>query len=113
MFRKYSSVTPWILVALLVGVLIGTYAAPAGALPGLSSRTDPAYSYGSYTESDTVNFAGGPSRQIQVTTGGALALVDLDDNVVTHTVADGAILNLVAKRINATGTDAAGFLVLH
>lgn len=104
------------LVALLAGILIGSLAAPVGAVPGLSSRTDPAYSYGTYAASDTVDFIKGPSRQIIVPSGGgALALVDLDGNVVvTPEFAEGTVLSVVAKRINETDSTATGpYFVKH
>lgn len=81
---------------------------------GLSSQRDPAENYATYTASDTVNFAGGPSRRIIVTTGGIVQLVKKDGTVVaTPTLADGTVLDVVAIRINQTSTGASGFFVLH
>ncbi len=81
---------------------------------GLASKLDPAENYATYTASDSTDFAGGPSRQIIVCTGGIVQLVKPDGTVVpTPTLPDGAVLNVVAKRINSTSTGASGFFVLH
>ena len=81
---------------------------------GLSSQRDPAENYATYTASDSADFAGGNSRQIIVCVGGIVQLVKPDGTVVaTPSLPDGTVLNVVAKRINATSTGASGFFVLH
>lgn len=116
MFRKFAPVTPWIIVALLVGVLVGTYAVPAGAVPGISSQRDPSPSWELYTASNSTNFAR-LSRAVYVKTAGDVALVDADGTaVVWPSVPAGAVLPVVAKRINATGSTNTGsgeFVILY
>lgn len=50
---------------------------------------------------------------IYVGVAGNVALVDKDDVVITYAASAGAILPVLAKRINATGTTATGLVGLR
>ncbi len=84
------------------------------AVPNISSFTDPSVKREAHTASDTVNATGGLSRSVYVGTGGDLVEVDADGNTTPWTnVPTGAFLPIRAKRINATGTTASGFVFLY
>ena len=78
---------------------------------GLSSQRDPAEDYGTYTAGEDFRK---PSRQIQVMTGGIVQLRKKDGTVEpTPELPDGWVLNVVATKIETSGTTASGFFVLH
>lgn len=66
------------------------------------------------TPSDTVGFTRGVCNGIYVGGTGAIALVMMDDSVVTlAAVPAGVILPFIAKRVNATGTAATNIVALY
>jgi len=66
------------------------------------------------TPSDVTNFTRGVCNGIYVGGTGAIAMVMMDDTVVTlAAVPAGIILPFLAKRVNATGTAATNLVALY
>lgn len=55
---------------------------------------------------------GAPPAALYIGTGGTIVCQGQDDVDVTFTVADGTVLNIMAKRVKASGTDATGIVAL-
>ena len=79
-----------------------------------ASLIAPARRYATLTPSDTVDFANGICRAIYVGGGGDVAAVREDGTVVVFSnVQSGAMLPIMARRVNATATTATLMDVLY
>jgi hypothetical protein len=77
------------------------------------SLSDPAKSFAAITPDDVTNFPGGIARTIYVGGSGDVAVVGADDVAVVFVGAQGGgELNVICKRINATGTTATDLVAL-
>jgi hypothetical protein len=74
--------------------------------------TSPADRYEAITPSDTVDLKV-RGRSLFVGVAGVVVAVKTDDTTCSFTVAAGAILPIVFKRINATSTTATGLVSLY
>lgn len=81
--------------------------------PGLRINSlMPVENFFAATPSDAADEEETSTGGIYVGTGGTIALVRTDGEVVNAVVPDGAYIPVVAKRVNDTGTDAEGILFL-
>ena len=74
--------------------------------------TSPSDRYEAVTPSDTVDLKE-PCRSIYVGVAGDFVAVKTDDSTCTFTVTAGAVIPVVAKRINSTSTTATGLVALY
>lgn len=71
-----------------------------------NSLWGPAYNAYSVTPHDSNNFSQGVCKRLFVGTGGTATVVFDDDSTVQYTAVTGTYLEVMAKRVNNTGTTA-------
>ena len=77
-------------------------------------RSDPAWNYVAVTPHDTTNFPDGPCRALYVGGAGNVVAITLAGVAITFVgVQAGAILPIVAKRVNSTLTTATSIVALY